>query len=92
MLVVIDDRDLTYEKEIHQSTLSGYRAKLEQSNINQIMAASPQEYLEQVNRELTSSQARYQAAKTLADGKRSLYHEGVIPEVEWKRAGRLSKS
>jgi len=86
LLVVIDDRDLTYEKELHQSTLSGYQAQLEQSNINQIMASSPQEYLDQVNRDLASNRSQYQVAQTLVNGMRSLYQGGNVSTVEWEQA------
>lgn len=86
LLVVVEDRDLNYQKELHQSTLLGYQAQLEQSNINQMMSISPQEYLDQVNKDLASSRAGYQAAKTLADGASALYQTGDVSKVEWEKA------
>lgn len=86
LLLVISDRDLSYEKELHQSTLLGYQAQLEQSNINQIMSTSPQEYLATIKQDMAASQARYQAAKTLADANGALYREGSVSKVEWEQA------
>lgn len=84
LLAVIDDRDLNYQKELHESMLLGYQAQLEQSHMNQMMSISPQEYLDQVSKELASSKAGYQAAKTLADGTDSLFQTGSVSKVEWE--------
>jgi HlyD family secretion protein len=86
LLFVISDRDLSYEKEIHQSALLRYQAQLEQSNINQIMSTSPDEYLASIKQDLTVSQARYQAAKNLADAKSALYQSGSVSKMELEQA------
>ncbi len=82
LLFVISDRDLNYEKEMHQSALLKYQAQLEQSNINQIMSTSPDEYLASIKQELTVSQSRYQVAKNLADAKSALYQSGSVSKME----------
>lgn len=86
LLFVISDRDLNYEKEMHQSALLKYQAQLEQSNINQIMSTSPDEYLASIKQDLTVSQARYQAAKNLADAKSALYQSGSVSKMELEQA------
>lgn len=85
LLLVISDRDLNYEKELHQSTLLGYQAQLEQSNINQMMSTSPQEYLVSIRQDLAVKQARYQAVKTLADANGALYRDGSVSKMDWEQ-------
>lgn len=85
LLLVIDDRDLVYEKEIHESNLSGYQAQVEQKSINQMMTASPQEYLESAKQDLASSQAKLKAVKTSADGMNELYQTGSVSKMEWEQ-------
>ncbi|WP_333647869.1 efflux RND transporter periplasmic adaptor subunit [Lacrimispora sp.] len=84
-LFTIDDSDLLREKSLCESTLSGYRAKLEQSRIGQVMTSSPQEYLDSIRQEVAAKEADYQAAKTVYDASRTLYEAGSISKVEWEQ-------
>ncbi len=84
-LFTIDDTDFLHEKALCESTLAGYKAKLEQSRIGQVMTSSPQEYLDSVRAEVAAKEADYQAAKTLFDASQSLYAEGSISKIEWEK-------
>lgn len=84
-LFTIDDSDLLREKSLCESALSGYRAKLEQSRIGQVMTSSPQEYLDSIRQEVAAKEADYQAAKTVYDASRTLYEAGSISKVEWEQ-------
>lgn len=86
ILFLIDSRDYLYEKELHQSALAGYQAQLEQSNINQVMAASPQEYLDSLVQDQTSGLAVYESAVTQWNAADQLYAAGVIAKTEWEQA------
>lgn len=85
LLFTIDDTQLLYEKEISESSVSGYRAQLEKSRIGQVMISSPQEYLDAVKQELAAREADYRAAKTLNDASQSLYTAGSIAKIEWEK-------
>ncbi|MFT4107469.1 MAG: biotin/lipoyl-binding protein [Lacrimispora sp.] len=85
VLFTIDDSDLLREKSLCESALSGYRAKLEQTRIGQVMTSSPQEYLESIRQEAAAKEADYQAAKTVYDASRTLYEAGSISKVEWEQ-------
>ncbi len=85
ILFTIDDKDLLHEKSLCESALSGYKAKLEQSRIGQVMTSSPQEYLDSIRAEVTAKEADYQAAKTLFDASQSLYSAGSISKIEWEK-------
>lgn len=85
VLFTIDDKDLLHEKSLCESTLAGYKAKLEQSRIGQVMASSPQEYLDSVRADVAVKEADYQAAKTLSDASQSLYSAGSISKIEWEK-------
>lgn len=85
VLFAIDDKDLLHEKSLCESALSGYKAKLEQSRIGQVMTSSPQEYLDSIRAEVTAKEADYQAAKTLFDASQSLYSAGSISKIEWEK-------
>ena len=85
VLLTVDDRDLRYEKELHESALTGYQAQLDQSSINQLMSTSPEEYLDAARQEMLSGEALYQAAKTVAQGTRVLYDTGSVSKVEWEQ-------
>ncbi|WP_367566937.1 efflux RND transporter periplasmic adaptor subunit [Lacrimispora sp.] len=84
-LFTIDDSDLLREKSLCESALSGYRAKLEQSRIGQVMEPSPQEYLDSIRQEVAAKEADYQASKTVYDASRTLYEAGSISKVEWEQ-------
>ncbi len=84
-LFTIDDSDLLSEKSLCESALSGYRAKLEQSRIGQVMTSSPQEYLDSIRQEVAAKEADYQAAKTVYDASQTLYEAGSISKVEWEQ-------
>ncbi len=85
ILFTVDDRDLLQEKSLCESALAGYKAKLEQSRIGQVMTSSPQEYLDSIRAEVSAKEADYQAAKTLIDASQSLYSAGSISRVEWEK-------
>ena len=85
ILFTIDDKDLLHEKSLCESALAGYKAKLEQSRIGQVMTSSPQEYLDSVRAEVAAKEADYQAAKTLFDASQSLYSAGSISKIEWEK-------
>ncbi|MDR1772389.1 MAG: efflux RND transporter periplasmic adaptor subunit [Hungatella sp.] len=85
ILFTIDDRDLLHEKSLCESALAGYKAKLEQSRIGQVMTSSPQEYLDSIRAEVSAKEADYQAAKTLFDASQSLYSAGSISKIEWEK-------
>jgi len=85
ILFTVDDRDLMQEKSLCESALAGYKAKLEQSRIGQVMTSSPQEYLDSIRAEVTAKEADYQAAKTLVDASQSLYSSGSISRNEWEK-------
>lgn len=82
VLFTIDPSDYEYEKSLAQSTLAGLEAQLEQSRINQVMTASPQEYLSTVKQELDARAADYQSVKTLYEGGQTLYASGFISKAE----------
>ncbi len=85
ILFTVDDRDLLQEKSLCESALAGYKAKLEQSRIGQVMTSSPQEYLDSIRAEVSAKEADYQAAKTLFDASQSLYSSGSISRIEWEK-------
>ncbi len=85
ILFTIDDRDLQYEKTLLASNLAGSEAELEQNRINQVITASPQEYLSTVERELSAREAEYRSAQTVADASDSLYASGSISKLEWEQ-------
>ncbi len=85
ILFTVDDRDLLQEKSLCESALAGYKAKLEQSRIGQVMTSSPQEYLDSIRAEVSAKEADYQAAKTLVDASQSLYSSGSISRIEWEK-------
>lgn len=85
VLYEIDDTDLQYEKSLSDSARSGYEAQLEQTRINQVMTASPQEYLETVRQEMTASEADYQSAKTAYEGADALYKTGDVSRMDWEK-------
>ncbi|HCD45819.1 MAG TPA: efflux transporter periplasmic adaptor subunit [Lachnoclostridium sp.] len=85
ILFTVDERDLLHEKSLCESALAGYKAKLEQSRIGQVMTSSPQEYLDSIRSEVSAKEADYQAAKTLFDASQSLYSAGSISKVEWEK-------
>lgn len=85
LLFTVDDTDLLHEKALCESTLEGYKAKLEQSRIGQVMTSSPQEYLDSVRAEVAAKEADYQAAKTVFDASQSLYSAGSISKIEWEQ-------
>lgn len=68
MLFTIDTTSYEYEKSLTQSTLTGLEAQLERSRINQVMTASPQEYLSSVKQEMDAREADYRSAQTLYEG------------------------
>lgn len=82
VLFTIDPADYEYKKSLAQSTLSGLEAQLEQSRINQVMTASPQEYLSAVKQELAAREADYQSVKTLYEGGQTLYASGYLSKAE----------
>jgi len=85
ILFTVDERDLLQEKSLCESALAGYKAKLEQSRIGQVMTSSPQEYLDSIRAEVSAKEADYQAAKTLFDASQSLYSSGSISRIEWEK-------
>ncbi|PJJ31038.1 efflux RND transporter periplasmic adaptor subunit [Lacrimispora celerecrescens] len=85
ILFTVDERDLLQEKSLCESALAGYKAKLEQSRIGQVMTSSPQEYLDSIRAEVSAKEADYQAAKTLVDASQSLYSSGSISRIEWEK-------
>lgn len=82
LLFTIDGSDYEYQKSLAESTLAGYEAKLEETRINQVMTASPQEYLDGVKQDLSACEAKYQSAKTIYEGSQTLYEQGAISKVE----------
>lgn len=82
ILFTIDPTNYEYEKSLNQSILSGLQAQLEQSRINQVMTASPQEYLNTVKQEMEARKADYLSAKTVYEGGQTLYAAGAISMVE----------
>lgn len=85
ILFTVDDKDLLHEKSLCESALAGYKAKLEQSRIGQVMTSSPQEYLDSIRAEVSAKEADYQAAKTVFDASQSLYSAGSISKIEWEK-------
>lgn len=85
ILFTVDERDLLQEKSLCESALAGYKAKLEQSRIGQVMTSSPQEYLDSIRAEVSAKEADYQVAKTLVDASQSLYSSGSISRIEWEK-------
>lgn len=85
-LFAVDDSSYRYEKELAESALAGYEAQLEQSRINQVMTASPQEYLSGVREQLRTAEAQYQAERTVHEGNRVLYESGDISLVEFENS------
>nr|WP_314462147.1 biotin/lipoyl-binding protein [uncultured Clostridium sp.] len=85
IIFTIDDMDLQHEKALGESTLSGYRAKLEQSRIGQVMTSSPQEYLSLIRQEVAAREADYKAAATVYQASDSLLAAGGISRVEWEK-------
>lgn len=85
VLFTIDSANYENEKSLVQSTLSGLSAQLEQSRINQVMTASPQEYLNTVKQEMDARNADYLSAKTVYEGGRELYGAGSISMLEQEK-------
>ena len=81
----IDDTDLQHEKSLGESALSGYRAKLEQSRIGQVMTSSPQEYLSLTRQEVAAREADYKTAATVYQASDALLAAGSISRVDWEK-------
>ena len=65
ILLIIDSTELEYQKTLAESTLAGYEASLELSQINRLMTTSPQEYLRIVQQTQNACESEYQAAKSV---------------------------
>ncbi len=85
ILFTVDDKDLLQERSLCESALAGYKARLEQSRIGQLMTSSPQEYLDSVRAEVSAKEAGYQAAKTIYDASQALYSAGSTSKVECEK-------
>ena len=84
ILFMIDDRDIRYQKSLCESELAGLKAQVSQHQINQVVTASPQEYLASAAREVEARDAEYRSAKTVYDASAQLYSAGSISRVEWE--------
>lgn len=82
ILFTIDSTDYEYEKTLAESALEGLKAQLEQSRINRVMTASPQEYLDSAKQSQTAAEADYRAAKSLYEAAQVLYESGDISRVQ----------
>lgn len=85
VIFTIDDTDLQHEKDLGESALSGYRAKLEQSRIGQVMTSSPQEYLSLTRQEVAAKEADLKTAATVYQASEALLAAGGISRVEWEK-------
>lgn len=92
VLLTIDSTGYEYEKELAKSALAGLTAQLEQSRINQVMTASPQEYLNTAREEMEARDANYQSAKTLYEGGLALFEAGAISRAEQEKQEAACKN
>lgn len=92
ILFTIDTTSYEYEKSLTQSTLTGLEAQLERSRINQVMTASPQEYLSSVKQEMDAREADYRSAQTLYEGGKTLYASGAVSRVEQEKSEAAYKA
>lgn len=92
VLLTLDDRDLVFERSLHESALAGYQAQLEQSRISQVMETSPREYVEALKRELDTANAQLATVSLKYQAALSLYAEGNISKAEMEETTALYKS
>lgn len=86
VLFLIDSTDYAYQKRLAESALLGYEAQLERSRMNQLMTASPQEYLKNIKQEIETRRADYTAAKSVYDADKVLFEAGDISRVQLEAA------
>lgn len=92
VLFTIDSANYEYEKAMNESTLSGLEAQLEQSRINQVMTASPQEYLDSARQEMIARKADYISVKRVYEGGQNLYDAGAISMADREKNEAAYKS
>ena len=82
ILLIIDSTELEYQKTLAESTLAGYEASLELSQINRLMTTSPQEYLRIVQQTQNACESEYQAAKSVYEADLALYEAGLLSKIQ----------
>lgn len=65
VLFIVGDKDYQYENVMHEHNIAGLWVQLEQSKINQLQTASPQEHINLIKGELDAREADYQSVKTI---------------------------
>lgn len=86
VILEIDTTDYEYQKSLQESNLAVCEAQLELSRINQVMTASPGEYLETMAQQLAAAKADYQAAKSVYDADQILLASGSISRIQMEAA------
>ncbi len=86
VLYRIDPVQYRYEKEAAENSAKALEAQLERTKVGQVMTASPQEYLENLEEELESAKAARNAAKSAYEGYRVLAESGDVSRLELERA------
>lgn len=86
ILFIIDDRDILYQQALHESSVAGLTAQLEQSKINQLLTTSPQEYMNSLQRDRDAKAAQYQSAKTVYEASGTLYAAGDISRTDMEQS------
>lgn len=82
VLVRIDTRDLQYQKDLKNSSIEGYLAKKEESNVSKVMATAPIEYINGLRQSAASAGAALNSAQTDYQAKQALFEAGAISNLE----------
>ena len=82
VLVRIDTRDLQYQKDLKNSSIEGYLAKKEESNVSKVMATAPIEYINGLRQSAASAGVALNSAQTDYQAKQALFEAGAISNLE----------
>ncbi len=86
VLYRIDSVQYDYEKEAAESAIRALEAQKDRARIGQVMTTSPKEYLDGLEKELSSARAAFQAAKSTYEGFQVLAAGGDVSRVDLEQA------